>query len=81
MIRPALTATAPLLAAALAPGEEAAAEGDTAGGSPGIRVRSTGLRSDQGQLACGLFVEENWLRAGAISGEAGAIDAAPGRAG
>jgi hypothetical protein len=46
---------------------EPAAEGS------GIRIRVTGLRSDDGQLACGLFVEENWLRAGAVPGEGGAI--------
>ena len=40
---------------------------------PQIRIRVTGLRNDNGVLACGLFVEENWLRAGAISGEGGEI--------
>ena len=38
-----------------------------------IRFRVTGLRSDGGKLACGLFVEENWLRAGAVDGEGGEI--------
>ncbi len=42
--------------------------------APGIRIRVTGLRSDDGRLACGLFVEENWLRAGAVSGEGGEIE-------
>ncbi len=40
---------------------------------PEIRFRVTGLRGDDGTLACGLFVEENWLRAGAVDGEGGAI--------
>lgn len=40
---------------------------------PGIRIRVSGLRSDDGRLACGLFVEENWLRAGAIDGAGGEI--------
>ena len=38
-------------------------------GPPGIRIRIDGLRSDQGRLVCALFVEDNWLRAGAIAGE------------
>ena len=41
---------------------------------PGIHIRVTGLESDEGQLACGLFVEENWLRAGAVAGETGEIE-------
>ena len=41
---------------------------------PGIRIRVSGLRSDDGRLTCGLFVEENWLRAGAVSGKGGEID-------
>lgn len=41
---------------------------------PEIRIRVTGLRSDDGRVACGLFVEENWLRAGAVSGRGGEIE-------
>ncbi len=41
---------------------------------PGIRIRVTGLRSGDGRLVCGLFVEANWLRAGAVPGEGGEIE-------
>lgn len=42
-------------------------------GEPGIRFEVTGLRSDDGVVECGLFVEENWLRAGAVPGKGGEI--------
>ena len=68
----ALTLTAALLLAAFAfAGEEPATVEET----PGIRIKVTGLRNDEGLLACGLFVEENWLRAGATPGEGGEIEA------
>ena len=41
---------------------------------PEIRIRVSGLRNDDGRLVCGLFVEENWLRAGARNGEGGEIE-------
>jgi uncharacterized protein (DUF2141 family) len=54
----------------------AAAEPPPAGGAeegPVILIRVTVLRSDEGRLVCALFGEENWLRAGAVSGEGGEI--------
>jgi len=57
---------------AVAPGSEPAAGAGTSP-APGIRIRVTGLRSDAGRLTCGLFGEENWLGAGAVSGKGGEI--------
>ena len=67
-----LTLVAAVLSAVLALGAEAqsVAEGER----PSIRIKVTGLRSDEGLLACGLFVEDNWLRAGAVPGEGGEIE-------
>ena len=70
-----LVSSPPAAAAQVAAGasqSEAAAAGTEP--EPGIHIRVTGLRSDDGHLVCGLFVEENWLRAGAVSGEGGEID-------
>ena len=67
-----LTLAAAALSAVIALADEAqsVAEGE----GPGIRIKVTGLRNDDGVLACGLFVEENWLGAGAVPGEGGEIE-------
>ena len=61
------------LPAALASGAEVAADAAVEE-SPQIRIRVTGLRNDEGRLVCGLFVEDNWLRTGAVPGEGGEIE-------
>ena len=67
----AFTLAAALLLAVPAPGGESVP--DAAAEEPVIRIRVTGLRSGDGRLACGLFVEGNWLRTGAVDGEGGEI--------
>ena len=69
-------AEAPLLDPAASPASARGAEEAPPAAveaEPGIRIRVTGLRSDDGRLACGLFVEDNWLRAGAVDGKGGEI--------
>lgn len=61
------------LPAALVLGDEPSAK-KNAEEKPGIVIQVTGLRNDNGRLACGLFVEENWLGAAAVSGEGGEIE-------
>ncbi len=62
-----------LLPAAVALGGEPP-EKQSAESELGIVIRVTELRNDEGRLVCGLFVEENWLGAGAVSGEGGEIE-------
>ena len=63
---------AALAAPAIASGSES--EPQSAEPETGIHIKVTGLRNDEGLLECGLFVEENWLRAGATPGEGGEIE-------